>query len=349
MACSLHSDHNGEVGVYRRPDASANDSGAPIRDATEVSTPDAGGYQPDVFSEPEQDAGQCVSEHYVAVSKPLDIYLVLDASAVEHFSTLDALEGFASAPESHGIRMGVNFFGPDLPCAEEAYLEPAIPIAFLPDSLKNLRTEAALHPDDDRPTLPALQGAIQYARAWAQFHPDSAVVVWLITDDLPDDCDSTVDNVAQAAAAGLSDPISVPTYVIGIGNVPELHAIAQAGGTERAIIVDTDTNRFSPDQKTFLIHALNQLREAARPCEHGLPSPERVARELVNFYVESKTGAKIVIPHVDSANACDPTKGGWFYEETRTRIIACDKSCETLKASNGEVSIEIGCPTVLLR
>ena len=118
------------------------------------------------------------------------------------------------------------------------------------------------------PILPALQAAIQYARGWAQSHPNSTVVVWLITDGLSDKCNATVEQIADVAAEGYSGSISIPIYVVGIGDPQALNTVANAGGTEKAItIVGEETDaQASPDTES-LLDAMNKQRGSATPCD----------------------------------------------------------------------------------
>jgi hypothetical protein len=169
----------------------------------------------------------------------------------------------AAASASANIGMGVKFFGTDSPCDPQVYTEPDVPIAPLPDNVANLAAAIPSFPFESTPTLPALQGAILYARTWANNHRGSKVVVWLITDGIPNGCGSTVENVAQAAAEGRAGSISIPTYVIGIGNLQALDPIAKAGGTEKATIIDPANNHAAPARSVF--NAMTG--RSATPCE----------------------------------------------------------------------------------
>src|SRR5437763_725080 len=67
-------------------------------------------------------------------------------------------------------------------------------------------------------------------------HAGEATAIVLVTDGEPNDCNSDVGNVSQAAAGVAS---KIPTYVIGVGSdTVNLDTIAQGGGTQKAIIVD---------------------------------------------------------------------------------------------------------------
>jgi hypothetical protein len=239
--------------------------------------------------------------------------------------------------------MGLQLFGPDAPCDPAMYATPRVPIAPLPGNLPALQAALPPLPVESTPTLPALQGAIMYAQQWAASHPESKVVVWLITDGIPSGCLATVDNVAQAAAEGLSS--GIPTYVIGIGDLQALDAIALSGGTDKATIIDP-ANMASAQG---LLDAMNALRQSALPCDYAIPTPDsgqQVDTTLVNLYFTPDGGQETVIPNVAGPEACDPVQGGWYYNDSDTRIIACDSICEMFKTTAGQVNVILGCPIV---
>jgi hypothetical protein len=194
----------------------------------------------------------------------LDIYVMLDdsGSMVPWWpQVMDALATFMTDPASEGIGMGIQYFGPDTPCDAEQYATPAVPIAPLPGNTSAIQASIPILPvESSTPTLPALQGAIDYARSWSDSHPESTVVVWLVTDGLPEGCESTVENVAAAARDGLNNAPSIPTYVIGIGDLTALDQIAEAGGTGTAVIAE-------PGSSQQLVQAMNALRDSASNCD----------------------------------------------------------------------------------
>ena len=84
------------------------------------------------------------------------------------------------------------------PATTRASSSPPSPIAPLPGNAANIKASlAAQMPAGDTPTLPALRGAIEYARAARIGDPTSRVLVALATDGAPDACDSTTEAVAS--------------------------------------------------------------------------------------------------------------------------------------------------------
>ncbi|MEQ9324970.1 MAG: hypothetical protein RIF41_37730, partial [Polyangiaceae bacterium] len=137
-------------------------------------------------------------------------------------------------------------------CTPQPYETPRVPMTPLPDGVILLSAALTSHPPAGaRPTLPALVGSVSQALAWSDAHPGDTTVVVLATDGLPTACDPAIhegdatlaiEHLADAAAVGVAG--GVLTYVIGIeapaeGTAREgLDAIAAAGGTERALVVN---------------------------------------------------------------------------------------------------------------
>jgi hypothetical protein len=90
----------------------------------------------------------------------------------------------------------------------------------------------------------------------------------LITDGMSDKCNASVEQIAGVAAEGYSGSISIPTYVVGIGDPQALNTVANAGGTEKAIIIagEEPDAQVSPDTES-LLDALNKQRGSTTPCD----------------------------------------------------------------------------------
>jgi len=58
------------------------------------------------------------------------------------------------------------------------------------------------------------------------------------------------------------------------------------------------------------------------------------------------------VPRVMSAAACDPMRGGWYYDvdparATPTRIVACPATCRRFQGDqNGRVELVVGCQAI---
>jgi len=285
----------------------------------------------------------CGGDSYDAQPAQLDMYVMFDDSGSMipwWIGVVDVFLKFLNDPLSSGIGVGIQFFGES--CDVNLYATPKVPIAPLPGNAAALQAAFPL-PFEGTATEPALRGAIQHARAWKTQHPDRKVVVFLVTDGLPQECNSNLDNVTAAAREGVTGSPSIPTYVLGLGlALNGLNQIAAAGGTNQAVIVD-------PNNAQALAQAMNQIRGAALPCDYAIPAGN-VDRKKVNIEFTGADGAKATVANVGDSARCDAALGGWHYDnpDAPTRIIACPSTCATFKGTvSGKVNVVVGCDTVI--
>lgn len=257
-------------------------------------------------------------------------------------------------------------------CSADAYAAPAAEIAELPGATAGLvATLAAATPDEAAmtPTGPALQGAIMQAKAWAKAHPDRQVVAVLATDGLPTlqtagklcagvEVLEDIDAVVNLAATGREAAPVISTFVIGVVGADDvaapviLDAIAQAGGSTEAFIVDTGGNV----QQEFRA-ALDQIRESGLSCDLAVPESsdgKAVDYGLVNVDFASKGGTVDHLVNVGTVTGCAqaPQGQGWYYDvadanaEKPSRITVCPSTCRAFEATDmGSVQISLGCKT----
>jgi hypothetical protein len=257
-------------------------------------------------------------------------------------SCSQGLKAFFSDPNSAGLLASLQFFMQTDECNASAYQSPLVPMQPLPSNSFAAAIDAT-SPNGGTPTLPALQGAIAYAQQSQGINPGSKVAVVLVTDGDPNDCNSTVTDVSAAAQAVAS---TIPTYVIGIGSVASLNAIAAAGGTGQAFVVSTS----NPAQTaTDLETALAAIKGNTLGCEYKVPTAptgQNVDYTKVNVIYTPASGA----PETLSYNAtCSGNGQGWHYDNptTPTKIEICAASCTPIEADKGgKISIELGCDTV---
>lgn len=134
----------------------------------------------------------CVESTSTLVRRQLDLLLVMDdtASLVPWLPALQ--EGLASMLQDeawHGTRVGLQRF--DEICEPEPYANLLVPIAPLPENAPALQGALPLLPTASTSTVPALDGALLYARSWAATH-DSRIAVVLLTDASPGACDGLI-------------------------------------------------------------------------------------------------------------------------------------------------------------
>lgn len=239
----------------------------------------------------------------------------------------------------------------DVSCNVSDYAVPEVPIAPLAMNAQAIIDSMAAHgPLTTTPTLPAIQGGIAFATKYAQDNPDYKVVLVLATDGAPSGCQSTIENVTAAAATGLSGTPSIQTYVIGVGDsLMNLNAIAVAGGTERAFLVN-DSN-----VQQDLLTALTAIRGAQVPCEYSVPVAE-AGKDLdfgkVNVQYTSKAGAPQVLQKVEKAADCPASGNFWYYDDNAapTQILLCANTCEALtSAGDGKVEIVLDCKETIVK
>ena len=290
----------------------------------------------------------CAKSSVGAASVPVMLVFMFDRSGSmgqqsKWTSCSQGLNAFFSDPNSKGLLASLQFFMQTDECNVAGYQTPSVPMQPLP-SPSFSGAIAGMSPGGGTPTLPALQGAIAYAQQNQMINPSSKVAVVLVTDGDPNDCNSTVADVSAAASAVAS---TIPTYVIGIGSIASLNAIAAAGGTKQAFIVST-TN---PQQTaTDLETALASIKGSTLGCEYQVPTApagQSVDYTKVNVvYTPSGGGAAETLTY---NKTCSGNGQGWHYDnpQTPTKIEICPASCTPIEADkSGKIDIELGCDTV---
>ncbi len=235
-------------------------------------------------------------------------------------------------------------------CSAPEYAKPEVAIQTLPAAASAITTSLAKHgPVGTTPTQAALQGAVDYAKSHALANPTHTVVVLLATDGEPTECNiqdpaKIATSIAAPAAAGTP---KILTFVIGVGSsLTAMNQIAAAGGTGNAFIVDTGGNVLQQFQA-----ALKAIQGKALGCQYSIPVPtngQPVDYTKVNVQL-TVGGTPKVLAYVTSEAKCDPTAGGWHYDDplAPTKILLCGNTCASVTAdTNAKVDIQLGCPRV---
>jgi hypothetical protein len=254
-----------------------------------------------------------------------------------------AVQSFVAAPSSDGIGVGLGYFSLDASsaCNTAAYAQPLVPISPLPGSA-NAITQAVmtLTPAGNTPTVPALQGALQYATTYTRNTPGRSASVVLVTDGVPNGCNSTVVAAAMAAQAAFSGTPTIPTYVIGLGNTANLDQIALSGSG--------GAFHYFPAQGDIagqLAAALAKI-SGVLTCDYVIPMTSTIDPLNVNIQVTVGAGATTLVGYVGSAASCGPN-GGWYYDNPAnpTHVTLCPQTCNPLQATpNSKVLVLYGCP-----
>ncbi len=325
----------------------------------------------------------CVGSAYEPEYTPLDIYVLFDQSGsmcicvdpmrdsgcggddcnqIRFDAIEDALERFMTDDESTGIGMALGFFGFDTPgeitCDPAAYEEPAVSWGVLPAHAGSI-TDAidAVEPIGETPTDAALEGACAVATARKAAEPSHKVVVLLVTDGHPeapiscdqlDVCCPTMEASTAMTSACLEEA-GIETYVLGVGPFLEnLSEIAEAGGTEAAYLVQEG------EVSDRVLEALNAIRaDAVIPCELQIPAPpagENLDYDQVNVLFADATCEGRTFGRVTGPSACGDADG-WHYDDpvSPERILLCPRSCDRVSVPGGQLVMQLGCDTVVIR
>jgi hypothetical protein len=319
-----------------------------------------------IADEPDAFVPVCFKDSRLIGEIPIDLYFTMDrslsmsiidpGSRVSRWDAVSAaMNVLLQSPMSAGLGAGIGFFprtgaGGQPLCTSADYFYPVVPIGTLGGTtVVSANIAAAIGAQtlaSGTPTTPALDGAHKYARSEQVAHGDRIAAVVLVTDGVPRQCASTVPTAAAIATEALSGSPPIKTYVLGVGpSLSNLNAIAQAGGTDEAFLVESG----GPDALTA---ALETIRTSALTCEYAIPPGDRAT--LAAASVWTRTGADgmpILIHEVANALACG-SGPGWFYDHpssgdgasTPSKIILCPASCDPVThADNSHLDVALGC------
>ncbi len=306
----------------------------------------------------------CALYEEQAVEKKVNLYIMFDKSssmAGDTWTSAKAgLEAFVTDDYSAGLGVALRFFprDPDSTpvCDQHAYKQPTVPFGELPSNATALMTAMNAEVPDGfgTPMYPALGGAILKGIEVAEQNPEQVSAVLLITDGQPqgpaDSCGGIdpedPDEIAALAAIGLGYDPPVTTFVVGLPGVNQTiaHQIAEAGGTDSAILVGAN------NVEDEFRQALLKVRGEAVPCEYAVPEQVllgEVAITEVNIEVTSgEPGAEPELVPQDQSCQGD----GWYYDDPDdpSLILLCPETCAALKADLGaSIRVLLGCQTVI--
>lgn len=238
-------------------------------------------------------------------------------------------------------------------CDIARYSAPAIPISDAAGhSDAVIASLRAQQPVGATPTGPALAGALEHARAWAEDHPGRQVVTVLATDGFPTVCAPLdIPDLAALASSAADAARPVRTFVIGVfgdadlgaDGQARLDAIARAGGSERAFVVNT-----AGDVARDFLDALSGIRSTAVSCDFQLDGAAALDLERVNLQLTENGGATTLLSSVSDRAACG-SADGWYYVRddagTPLQISVCPATCERLETRRARADLQVGCVT----
>jgi hypothetical protein len=346
------------------PDVSPGDA-APAPDADPIEAGTGAADAPTVADSGESptDAGVCSTTGATAKPLPVDIFVLLDRSGsmttpIYGFprdsgvtpsrweSITEALGNFVMSPASAGISVGLGYFPSTgfSECNITDYATPVVPIAPLPGVATAFMASVNMtYPTGGTPTLPALQGAVQYAQQ-REMTMGRRTAIALATDGEPNSCGSTLQSVSDVASMAAAKGIY--TFVIGVGSsLQTFNALAAAGGTKMAYLVENAT----PDALAMAFKAI-QLQASKLACSYTVPPPPPNEmldpfRVNVRFTPTADPTKWFGIGMVLSRGDCG-TMGGWYFDDlfAPTSVNLCDTSCQKVNgAGEGSISLQFGC------
>jgi hypothetical protein len=308
------------------------------------------------------DAKVCGGIERAVETMPFNMLILFDQSSsmttfldgVAPPSRWDAVTGalvdFFQSSDAQPLSIGLAYFEQIdkttfmTSCRVEDYATPEVEIAPMssPGQVQALVDSIGRHaPTGLTPTGPALQGALDYAKAYTMRNPGRQTMVVLATDGIPTQCmpDSSY-NIGQmiAGPAFMGTP-SVRTFVVAAAsNLGPLAAISQAGGTGQPVLV-TD-----PKSTADLIRtAFQRLSRTNFSCSYAIPPGGEGGRTdpgMVNVVVRSQGQPDRVLKLFANASNCGD---GWYYDNPARpeNIMLCPDTCNNL--FNGELRIVVGC------
>lgn len=303
----------------------------------------------------------CATSTVSGALSPVDLVFMFDKSGSmgntpsgSSMSKFEAVKGglltFAADPASAGMNAQLTFFGQGSGsafCSASTYSSVKVPATALPDTSALSGGFAGVSPNGSTPTQAALDGAIAQAQTLATAHPDHKVAVVMLTDGYPQGCsdDNDINPAANDAHAAFTGTPSIPTYVIGVGDLKaNLDTLASQGGTTSAYIL-TDTNTAMTNSQ--LITALSSIRSKTASCDFPLPSPPNGETLDINAVNVEYTPAGGTTETLTYSKDC-ATGDGWHYDNPSapTQIELCANTCNTVKTqATGKVDIAFGCAT----
>ncbi len=274
------------------------------------------------------------------------------------------LEGIDLMPATTSL--GVVFYPDvevgDMPCFDS---EADIPIDGLGGDTSRQRNQirevfASKGPRGSTPTHDAYRYALEQLAASTR--PGERFLV-LITDGIPtyalgcqgsgnqqDPADPTplIPEAASALGRGIK------TFVIGSPGSEDarrsLSQMAEAGGTATDGCSHTGTPRYchfdmteEPNFTVALRDALASISGLALSCAYDIPPPPSgsvLDRNRVNVLFTPENGERETLGR--SANGCTE---GWQFSGDGSQILLCGDTCDRVRSSSGQVTLQFGCST----
>lgn len=131
--------------------------------------------------------------------------------------------------------------------------------------------------------------------------------------------------------------------------------VTKTGGVHGDICSCTNPTACAQTFQSVFNELATKIIQGSQPltCEWKIPAPpngEQLDPGKVNVdFIDQVNGTSEPIYHVNDAASCDPTLGGWYYDNNAapTVVKACPASCTKItSAVNGKINVVFGCATV---
>ncbi len=306
------------------------------------------------------DGEGCATTTKKAEKQPVDMVIGLDTSFSMDFDSKwpnvrDALKTFVSNPAYAELKVGLQFFPIRKQCSVPDYQAPAVPLTLQPQASGPIGAALDLQQmSGGTPMVPLLQGLSKYLVA--NLTPGRKPVLVLATDGFPDDTclagdsatgalPNTLDNAVAVADLAFKGTPSITTFVIGVGGeLKALDAIAAAGGTGTATLIDTGGNA-----QASLLAALDGIRRKAIPCDYDIPTGQIDAKQTNVTYTQASGQTSQLVFVGNEAGCAKAPNNGWYFdnEAAPKKVILCAATCDAVKVDDiGHVDLVFGCPRV---
>lgn len=266
-----------------------------------------------------------------------------------------ATKAFFEDDKSAGFSAALTFFpADDDRCDKSSYKTPDVAMMPLPSQAFGQALDAIGEEDwrGGTPTLHVLQGLFDQIDSAQSSDPGRYAVV-LVTDGHPQDCDD--DSIEAVAELVQSRAADVPTYVIGVENPPlddapdvtsNLTVIAEAGGTDKAYLIDTG----DPTKTTNAFKVtIDAIRSAAVSCKLEIPDPP-----TGQTFDKQKVSVRALSGASETALSYDPdcmTGDSWHYDDPKApkELVLCTDTCKALQNDERvELVVDFECEPVIL-
>ncbi|HVZ35994.1 MAG TPA: vWA domain-containing protein, partial [Polyangiaceae bacterium] len=250
----------------------------------------------------------------------------------------------------------------EMPCFNSSAQVPIAPLGADGSAQRAALSAAfqAQSPNGSTPTHDAYRYAL--SQLGAATSPGQKYLV-LATDGVPTyalDCKGSGTEQAPAdptplipeAASALGRGIK--TFVIGSPGSENarqsLSQMAQAGGSASAGCSNTGPNYChfdmtqKPDFASALRDALAQISGLALSCTYDIPPPPNggtLDLTKVNVLYTAPGG----MPELIGQNPTGSCSDGWAYSSDNKQVVLCGDTCNRVKSSSGQVSLQFGCTT----